>query len=92
MKCEEVIDYCENKFLRHFYRIYFQICPQFARIISTKPYFSSPGYIPKNYLKTKLFNIDADEIDARKWQLNPQSKITLSVNQLLNSVKNNSIF
>ena len=63
--------------MRHFYRIYFQICPLFARIISTKFYFSSPRYIPKNYLKTKLFNIDADRIDAPKWHSKPQSKITL---------------
>ena len=37
----KVIDYCENWFLRHFYEIYFQICPDFARIISTKLCFSS---------------------------------------------------
>ena len=36
----KVTDYCKNKFLRHFYQIYFQICPQFARIISAKTCFS----------------------------------------------------
>ena len=55
--------------------------------------FQSAKKIPQNYLKTKLFNVDADRIDAPNWHLEPQSKmVTLSVKQLLNSIKNNSIF
>ena len=38
---KKVTDYCKNYFLRYFYQIYFQICPRFARIISSKPCFSS---------------------------------------------------
>ena len=33
----KIIDYCENEFLRHFYRIYFQICPR-RRIDARKWY------------------------------------------------------
>ena len=40
--------------------------PRFAKIMTAKPYFSSPRYIPKNYLKTKLFNIHADRMNAPK--------------------------
>ena len=42
---------------------------------------------------TKLFNIKADRMDAPKSHSKPQLKmVNLSVKQLLNSVKNNSIF
>ena len=40
--------------------------PRFAKIMTAKPYFSSPRYIPKNYQKTKLFNIHADRMNAPK--------------------------
>ena len=60
--------------MRHFYQNYFQICHWFARIISARPCFSLQNYIPQNYLKTKLFNTDADRIDAPKWIWNPNQK------------------
>ena len=40
-----------------------------------------------------LFNIDADRMDTPKWHSKLQSKMVIvSVKQLLNPVKNNSIF
>ena len=56
-----------------------------------KALFQSAKKIPQNYLKTKLFNIDGDRMNAPKRHLKSQSKmVTLSVKQLLNFI--NSIF
>ena len=49
-------------------------------------------WIPQNKLKTNLFMIDAVRMDAPKWHSTPHSKkVALSVKQLSDSAKNNSI-
>ena len=53
-----------------------------------KAFLQSAKKIPENYLKPKLFNINADRMDTLKWHLKPQSKngyfeckITLKLHQ-----------
>ena len=63
----------------------------FLKIYSTTPMILKK-WIPQNNLKTNLFMIDAVRMDAPKWHSTPHSKkVALSVKQLSDSVKNNSI-
>ena len=63
---KKVIDYCEKIVFETFLSNLFSKLPTICENNIRKTLFQSAKKIPQNYLKIKLFNIDADRRNAPK--------------------------